>query len=707
MMKSLWSGVSGMQAHQLAIDVEGDNIANVNTPGFKYSRANFSNLLSQTQKIATAPQGNLGGTNEAQVGLGSKISSTTRIYKQGSTVDTDKLTDVAIQGDGFFMLTPDDGSTYRYTRNGDFIFDSQGNLVDQNGYKVQGWVKDVNPNTGKSDITSTKVDSTRPVDSIKIDPGLRIPAKPTSNVELKANLNSGSSVISKNAVYSSDGTDGYAKNNVIARFADPTEAELETAGVSNKEVYYDGPNQGVITNHNDTGYKIGTDLGVATNAEGKVYNLQSATYDVGNLKQGATPDTSRIDGQGVIVSIQDEQNPPKTHYYELRYTDANAFEKHPPVSQIDPSNGTIVQSLQQANNKELAQKKYVFNDDPQRTEHDTKVIYFKTDQEFRLFMQSLIRDPDQDGTKQFQADFSMTKSGKMQLVNKNPGGGNNIVFDIKAIMDSQTTSNVLFSQNVTPMKGIIEPNQSRLSESFHVPSHAASINIYDSLGTRYSLRFDFAKISNNEWTWRASVPEPASLTGGTPPDENVQRGGTIRFTKNGALQTYNPPNITFNSNKGSEKNQVIQIDFGDINGFGGITHLDKASESSGIKQDGFSGGSLTGTRIDETGTLIGNFSNDRSFALAKIAMASFTNNSGLSSTGGNLFAETSNSGEPIIGVARSGGKGGIQSTRLEISNVDLTRSLTQLIIIQRGFQANSKSITTSDQMLNTLLQMKQ
>ena len=91
MMKSLFSGVSGLQAHQVAMDVEGNNIANVNTAGYKYSRANFADMLSQTYKIATSPQGNLGGKNALQVGLGTSISGTTRIFSQGSVQNTDKI----------------------------------------------------------------------------------------------------------------------------------------------------------------------------------------------------------------------------------------------------------------------------------------------------------------------------------------------------------------------------------------------------------------------------------------------------------------------------------------------------------------------------------------------------------------------------------------------------------------------------------------
>ncbi|MEO1954154.1 MAG: flagellar hook-basal body complex protein, partial [Campylobacterales bacterium] len=110
--------------------------------------------------------------------------------------------------------------------------------------------------------------------------------------------------------------------------------------------------------------------------------------------------------------------------------------------------------------------------------------------------------------------------------------------------------------------------------------------------------------------------------------------------------------------------------------------------------------------IDQSGTLVGSFSNGRSLGLAQVSMAKFTNNEGLSTEGGNLFNQTANSGEPIIGTAATSGRGFIQSSALEASNVDLSRSLTQLIIIQRGYQANGKTITTSDEMLQTLIGLK-
>lgn len=134
MLRSLWSGVNGMQAHQIALDIESNNIANVNTTGFKYSRASFVDMLSQVKLIATAPYKNgLAGQNDFSVGLGVGVDATTKIFSQGNLQNTDVKTDLAIEGDGFFVISPDRGVTRNFTRSGEFLFDANGSLVTTGG----------------------------------------------------------------------------------------------------------------------------------------------------------------------------------------------------------------------------------------------------------------------------------------------------------------------------------------------------------------------------------------------------------------------------------------------------------------------------------------------------------------------------------------------------------------------------------------------
>ena len=138
MMRSLWSGVSGLKNHQTRMDVIGNNVSNVNTHGYKSERVNFMDMLSQTISGASAPQENVGGTNPKQVGLGTTVASIDKIMTQGTLQTTGKNTDLAISGDGFFVLK--DGSKEYYTRAGFFSLDRDGFYVHPGtGLRVQGW----------------------------------------------------------------------------------------------------------------------------------------------------------------------------------------------------------------------------------------------------------------------------------------------------------------------------------------------------------------------------------------------------------------------------------------------------------------------------------------------------------------------------------------------------------------------------------------
>ncbi|HDP69619.1 MAG TPA: flagellar hook protein FlgE [Actinobacteria bacterium] len=177
MMRSMFAAVSGLRNHQVKMDVIGNNIANVNTVGYKTSRVSFQDMLSQTIRGATAPQGSLGGSNPQQVGLGMLVKTIDTILTQGSLEATGKLTDLAIQGNGFFVVN--DGTANRYTRAGIFDINLQKNLVDPStGYKVQGWQAD---DTGVLDITLPPTEISIPIGELMV-------AEDTNNVLLAGNL---------------------------------------------------------------------------------------------------------------------------------------------------------------------------------------------------------------------------------------------------------------------------------------------------------------------------------------------------------------------------------------------------------------------------------------------------------------------------------------------------------------------------------------
>jgi len=931
MLKSLFSGVSGLQSHQVAMDIESNNIANVNTTGFKYARANFSNLLAQTRSIATAPQGALGGKNPVQVGLGSTVASATTIFSQGSIQNSDKNTDVAIQGDGFFIISPDGGNTYKYTRAGDFKFDAGGNFVDNNGFIAQGWLR--NETTGK-------VDSTAPITDIKIAPGLTTPASPTGDVVLKANLNSGPLVQSFSpayqvasgtppskqipAIYTGDALDSAgnpidsgnvgvmfneigeafslqagqgvwasfknatvtSKSTVLAgagelnvtfalddgstttvvttgglstntaaqngnRYVSALNAKTSVTGITasydtaNNKIILRNDNSSNTASHNvriasignaNAGFTIGSDTTAykyqyatsgsdTTINQNKIFttlsDLRSAmelqaravgdhnptTYEAANVVQAGNGTneaaTFTLAGTSIVVpngggSINESNKMTfgtlaagKTVVVDgLTLTAtaggggmtanevAQAFASvSNGVTPVNPAKGTFTGSVAGWNSGAATGAVVTFTSvtagknvtdltfggttanaptaskiDGGSTANDNGAKYVKAINDKLIPGVTATYDT---GTKKItisntnnnSVDLVVTstsnagltgfpvatttinaggngtpnesnikviinKQGKFEITN--PGGSLDGDYDINlkitALSSTGITENTKFTANMSALNAVLPAGTTgkAFSQSFNAATHSSSIDIYDSLGSKHTLRMEFRKTAldkktGSTWDMKLTVPEPASIDTISPFNE---KSGAVRFNSDGSLATYDPQNISFSGNNGSSPEQQVNLTFGTANAFDGMTSFDSKSSTSGISQDGFTGGDLVGIRIDQSGTLVGSFSNGRSFGLAQIGMAKFTNNEGLSTEGGNVYIQTANSGDPIIGTAATAGRGFIQSAALEASNVDLSRALTQLIIIQRGFQANGKTITTSDQLLQTLIGLK-
>lgn len=178
MMRSMYSGVSGLRSHQLKMDIIGNNIANVNTVAFKGQRVTFQEVYSQTVKGAGSPQAGKGGTNAQQIGLGVSLSAIDTFHIRGAVQRTDNTTDLSVNGDGFFIIS--DSADYlsrSYTRAGNFSLDESGNLVASNGYKVLGYMTDPNTGVMKSNL-----------EGIKISKALADDAKQTSYSIFEGNL---------------------------------------------------------------------------------------------------------------------------------------------------------------------------------------------------------------------------------------------------------------------------------------------------------------------------------------------------------------------------------------------------------------------------------------------------------------------------------------------------------------------------------------
>ncbi|EOB0752559.1 flagellar hook protein FlgE [Campylobacter coli] len=845
MMRSLWSGVSGLQAHQVAMDVEGNNISNVNTTGFKYSRADFGTMFSQTVKIATAPTDGRGGSNPLQIGLGVSVSSTTRIHSQGSVQTTDKNTDVAINGDGFFMVSDDGGLTRYLTRSGDFKLDAYGNFVNNAGFVVQGW------NINWDDQT---IDSSRSPQNIFIDPGMHIPAAKSTEVAIKANLNSGLNIgTSSRNLYALDSVHGW--NNKTQRPEDENDTgttQFYTTSKNSVEVTEKGVDAGSLFNANGTGLNLRDGQGIwvsyadakfttdkpanvnvfdpnnHTNQNGSIFwgdkdnavnlditlngvniqnaNIRSLDEAIAYINTFTAPTDTR-DGTGVkavkkadgsgIEFVNDNADGTTDNMKNINLTvhQANTAGERHQINWVAANNNfTATSTKNNANsvwiptaanvngNAESIQiitaHKYVYSSNPvdigpmynpdggpqfqpgvgnnaptdpaslnywnaiQGSLKNSDARTFRTTEDLRELLQRDARygvDYDGDGSKTYDPDdinqavkvvvtengnFAISNANETSTIPANAGAGTNAAttnpknmsFNITAYSNKQGTvsTNDAFAKIFKAFDGVLTVGgQIKESEQLKLSAFSAGLEIYDSLGSKHTLEVQFVKQSTtqdggNEWQMIIRVPEPAEInTTGEGPTNIIV--GTARFNNDGSLANYTPKTINFSPNNGAAPNQQIKLSFGTSGSNDGLVSSNSASTLTGQATDGYTSGNLKpdAIRVDDKGNILGEFTNGKTFAVAKIAMASVANNSGLEEIGGNLFKVTANSGNIVVGEAGTGGRGEMKTSALEMSNVDLSRSLTELIIIQRGYQANSKTISTSDQMLQTLIQLKQ
>lgn len=716
MLRSMWSGVSGMQAHQIALDIESNNIANVNTVGFKYSRASFVDMLSQIKLIATSPYKNgLGGQNDFSVGLGVGVDATTKVFSQGNTQNTDVKTDLAIEGDGFFVISPDRGTTRNYTRDGSFLFDADGNLVTTGGYVVQGWVRGDLRNASKlSDSDLFKVDNTGPLENIRIDPGMVMPARSTSSISLRANLSAGRHVDQTGAIFALDSTSRTASDGIKPIYD------------SQSQLTQKAEDLGALFNQDGDAFNLNENQGIwvsyktAQMVNAIVPSSKDNTIGLNDTKISFSND-SGVTGISTLVAAQNAINAQKDKTGIEAYVDAgllrlenrNELDGDEKVKNIRvTTSGTGAFSNFIQGDADITSFRYRYT---KSISPDSATGQFRTTEDLRELMQydaNMIKEPTKvyhDSTA--SVSVTVNKFGMFEIQNKDNGDDvkQNLNLFVSGYASDNVTDNVLFRDTMRSLNtaSLIEGGAATSTSKITHAIHSTSIDVIDSLGTKHTIRFEFFKSGGAEWDFRAVLPEPSEFMGGSPTRPNIFEGGKLRFNNDGSLAGMNPPVLQFDPKNGAIAPQRIDLKFGAAGGFGGLTSVDKTSETYAINQDGYQAGDLMDVRFDSNGSLLGAFSNGRTIALAQVALANFSNNTGLQSEGGNVFSQTGNSGEANIGAANTGRRGSVSGSKLEMSNVDLSRSLTQLIVVQRGFQANSKAVTTSDQILNTLLSLKQ
>lgn len=596
MLRALFTGVAGLRNHMVRLDVIGNNIANVNTTGYKTGRVQFQDILSQTQANASAPTENKGGKNPMQVGLGMSIASIDNIFTQGSLQLTRKETDLAIQGSGFFTVS--DGTSQYFTRAGNFEVDSEGYFVHSpTGYRLQGWSPRIINN-------QLSIDRNRSVGALNTSGGAesggrKLPAKSSSEIGFRCNLDSGSDIGTQHktaiTIYDELGAEYQAQ----FTFEKQEVVDLDNNGGDGTPAHF-GPEHNLIQDGDGSGFLFGAADGI--NQDWYFYDILGGA----TVPRYAVPEHIEVRRNGSLV------------------TDWTPVTTPPPGSRIEgitfnaaPAVGDTIQ---------VSYREQLSTDDDRVSDGEITVWSYQ--------VAVLDTTLNVDSSDTDAAEEGVQLAGPQQalaLGTTNLGGSGVLVFD-------NGTGRI--HKSLTAMYNGTLPTDAGTGNP--------SISVLDFIESQHEIVNPFTL-------------EPL---GGSAPDFDVMPD------------------------------------------FDEVTQFESDFTTSAETQDGYTMGELGRIFIGEDGMITGVYTNGHKSMLGQIGMATFNNPSGLFKEGDTMFTVSTNSGLAVMGEPGWGANGKLSPGFLEMSNVDLSNEFTELIVTQRGFQANTRVITTADQILQELVQLK-
>lgn len=705
MMRSLFSGVSGLKGHQTRMDVIGHNISNINTVGYKASRVTFADTLYQTSSGASAPTGNLGGINPKQIGLGMNVASIDTIFSDASAQGTGKNTDVALSGNGLFIMKNSTG-TY-YTRDGAFEFDAEGNYVlPGNGSFVQGWMAREN-----GELVTTEQPG-----NITIKAGKNMQPQMTTAASYLNNLNAD--------------TKGYEIASIVAKYKDGTQKSLASYKQGAVGVMSLGTDKSkTVTLDDDVAdYKFTTNDALADRALfkttvtsldpngkniGLTFKNDSGSYSIG-VVNGTSLDNVEFDmNSGGPYAIGQK-------YYLTGTIDTNGVTTSgstPGVTELTLKNAQIVDAagntVKALTGKTIKVKvpppsdfTYADGDTPKfgmtiskmEAEKDVKVATPNT------YSNGAKLDENECTTTVTSPAFApgqryvVTEQNQEYIYKGRHNGDDGIVKNVQR--DSKKEDTVTLTMKDGQVFTGAVNGEYKVGGMYYPPS-VTTFTVYDSLGGAHSVPLTFRKTGANEWDMSLAGSDTYSYkeANGMEVTATLTKT-TLKFDQTGRYISGDATVSMTYKREGEEepKTHKVTVSLGALTQYSG-------SSTIKAETDGNAEGVLKNVTIDNTGTITGVYSNGKIKAEAQIAIAQFNNASGLTRIGGNFYQQSNNSGAANVKTASDLGCT-ITPSALEMSNVDIADQFSDMIVTQRGFQANSKTITVGDEMLETLIGMK-
>jgi len=621
-LEAMYSAISGLQGDSTWLDVIGNNISNVSTTAYKASRLEFSNQISNN--LATGegddPAEGLGGTNPEQVGLGVKVASIDTLFTEGQIQQTGITTDIAIVGNGFLTVKSDNQSYL--TRAGNLDFDSNGNLVDQNGGLVQGYTAaiqysqtTVNVATGlivnSANLVLNDNDPAN-ISNIQIKPNMVVPAKTTTQVNIAGNLDS-------------------------FQQADQTGGILDV--IQNNIAVLPVADQAAV------GGAVTTSAKLVLVANGPAAAGDFAFNQTANLATGVAANSTVA--APVVTGGMTLAN--------ARATNQWAWNQQPPITPATETVSTVYDSLGNA--------------------HQITTLYYQVND----LGEAGVNTPTAAGQSQaVYAWYSFDTTGGVAPFSGAvvpPGGGN------------AQDSNLIGGSGIQEIYGR-DTNDEYTGDLLY-------FNTDGSLASMGGVQGNGAGAIQVQADLYLPPADP-----GVPPNSPMPTIGanitqtTMNFGTAGTLGN-GLRNGLISDAEGSYQT---------INGVNTYVPLDTATTAS---QNGYADGTLQSLSFNAAGIIEGVFSNGQTLAVGQVVLTSVTNPEGLNSVGNGYYTPSSNAGPTYTGIAGTNGLGTIDGSSLEGSNVDLTVELSNMIIAQRGYEANARVISVVNSTLQTLTSLGQ
>lgn len=670
---SLFAGVSGLTAQGTAIGIISDNIANINTTGYKGGSQYFETLVTNTAGSTGYSPGGVSALNRQSVS------------RQGLLQTTNSATDIAISGDGFFVVNEksDGDGGYLFSRAGSFKQDSLGNFQNASGYYLQAWPLDAEERlpgeTGNLDTTSQSLlDSLTTVNIGSTSSN----AVATTKVDLGLNLDS------REGVYKGAG-------DVLKPIASST----ENSGISSTQILV--PNANLINGTSTLTITTGSGL-----ASIYSYGGIARSNDITTTILGASTPTQSF--TGATSGWQFTINSVGSGTVTFTYTPSSP---NTSLGQFNNLNtlAQAIDSVSGLSSRVQGNRLYIAADDANQALTFANVGG-------GTFTTALGLVNVAAGTNRFA-----TMSGLNTMINAISSDG------ISSAVTSPLSDSSIEIYNDDPLDTITFTasaagvlNELQIASGAQGPAYSASttsknmasgaitpdftrnVRVYDAQGNGHDVRIGFLKVANNIWATEVYAANKDEITS-TLIDGQIATG-TITFNGNGSLRTVQSnlsQEFTIGWTNGADPNKTT-FNWGTEETTDGIRQFSSSYNVDFVNQNGTAPGLLDSVSIDSEGYIIANYNNGQTKKKYKIPLADFANPDGLTAKNGNVFTQNFSSGEVNLKHAGAGGVGSITASALEQANVELSEELTDMIVAQRAYQASSKIISTVDELLDNL-----